>query len=110
MGIPLQELQRKTTSREFVRWMVKRKRDLNRLDPLIQQIKVLTAEVRRSWVKNKKQPKASDFDQTYEFKCADPDDDLAEEQIEIQLANSKAFWSGLISRLPPAPKVPPQAK
>ena len=55
----------------------------------------IAAEVRRSWVKDKKRIKVKDF--LIKFSLAKKSEKLNAEEKELQLNKSKSFWMGLVS-------------
>lgn len=61
LGVPLQELQEKTTSTEYIEWMEFLERDINSFHREDYFLANLALEVRRSWVANPNQEKLKTF-------------------------------------------------
>jgi hypothetical protein len=89
--MPLQELQMKTTSTEFLEWLVYLEKDLNafhREDCYLAQI---AAEVRRGNTKTPKRVKDKDFILKFKMKRSP-----TKENIKKFCEEAKMFWYGLL--------------
>lgn len=103
---PVQRLMRETTSREFVKWCKILNDEMNKPERGDYYLAALTAEVRRSWVKDPSKVDTKDF--IIQFEEVKPKDEPpSEEVLEQRITKSKAAWfgaAGLKTRKPPPQK------
>jgi len=90
---PIQYVKRTTSSLEFTDWIVYLNEEPNRFNALYMYIAQLTAEVRRSWIKQSeiRKTKASDF----VIKFVD-EKTLVKQKLEQKTEASKSRWLGFL--------------
>lgn len=112
----MQLVQEFTTSTEFLKWRWKLRqrkiKEVKEFNPLFQYAGAIIREIRRVWVPGKERAKISLDDCLLEFvthedkKQAAKPKELTEAQKQVQLRQSKGFWSWLSGKKPTAPKPP----
>lgn len=105
--MPLQKVQRQTTSREFVEWIVYLKRQFHKREPIHYYLAQIALEVRRSIpTKRRRTWKLKQFLLSFKTKEPQKNRPLTEEEKRIRLEKSKMFWMALVQN----PKKPPRKK